>query len=69
MVQFELSEAQRYRLLLLFIRADTSKEGCLSMQVRRWTVAAPGILGLPTAYTPCQLGLTAARARVCAGVR
>ncbi len=69
MVQFELSEAQRYRLLLLFIRADTSKEGCLSMQVRRWTVPAPGILGLPTAYTPCQLGLTAARARVCAGVR
>eukprot|EP01043_Picozoa_sp_COSAG02_P004372 COSAG02_NODE_113_length_35905_cov_25.229012_10_plen_181_part_00 len=49
MVQFELSEAQRYRLLLLFIRADTSKEGCLSMQVRGWAVPAPVILGLPTA--------------------
>jgi hypothetical protein len=33
MVQFELSGAQQYRLLLLFIRADTSKEGRLSMQV------------------------------------
>lgn len=33
MQRFELTAKQQYRLLLLFIRADTSKEGRLSMQV------------------------------------
>eukprot|EP01043_Picozoa_sp_COSAG02_P031559 COSAG02_NODE_2066_length_9960_cov_3.087009_3_plen_69_part_00 len=49
MARFELSEAQRYRLLLLFIRADTSKEGSLSMQVSRRAVEALAIWELPTA--------------------
>ena len=35
MGRFELTAAQLYRLMLLFIRADTSKEGQLSMQVSR----------------------------------
>ena len=31
--EYELTEAQEYRLLLLFVRADTSRAGRLDLQL------------------------------------